>query len=263
MSVKKINFSYIKKNKTPFTTLLNDVIQNINNAFHLGLYVYLYSLPPGWLVNKQHLMTHFNVGRDKLNSALTWLHDNFLMTYEQERNNDGTISKWSITILDGIEFIDKIVKPSTTLKTSIVDIEKSEPIDSIDNSPSIHYTEKPVTGKSAPINKTKKGRDVNKFVLPDWISKDLWDNFENYRKEIKAPLTTHAKIIAINRLAKFKEKGQNPEEIIEEAILNRWRGLFPLRSSLNSSKNIFISEPQKNRYSHLPDWTADRLAREQ
>src|SRR5579863_264754 len=149
MSVEKLDFSRVIQSKKGFTGVLNDVVQNIPDAFILGVYIYLSTLPSGWNINRNHLMKHFNIGRDKLSKALSWLNANFLISYHSERNNDGTVDKWQIIVHEGWEFLEKVVNnqqsESTILKTRSVDSSTTLKNQSLD---------KPVTGKTAPINTT-------------------------------------------------------------------------------------------------------------
>lgn len=60
--------------------------------------------------------------------------------------------------------------------------------------------------------------------------KEVFENFIKMRKTIKAPLTEKALDLAIKRA--FKLAGNDPEKvkaIVEQSILNSWRGLFELK----------------------------------
>jgi hypothetical protein len=149
MSVSKLDFDSVRQAKKSFTSNLNEVIQNIPDGFVLGLYIYLTSLPPEWNVNSSHLMSHFNVGRDKLARAMSWLSDHFLITHLQERKQDGSFGKCTIVVEEGWTFIEQFVKnqkhDTALLKT--------------------RNTDNPDTGKSAPIyntNTTKQKALKNK-----------------------------------------------------------------------------------------------------
>lgn len=154
MSVQKLDFSYVKQSKKGFTTFLNEVVQNISNGFILGVYTYLSTLPPEWNVNRVHLSNHFKVGRDKINSALSWLNDNYLIEYKQNHDEKGKFLNSYIEVQDGLEFIENFNKNQTrstgTLKTRL--------------------TANPFNGKSAPINninninKNKKERATEKSL---------------------------------------------------------------------------------------------------
>lgn len=173
MSIEKLDFATIKHSQKSYTLFFNDVIQNIPSASVLGVWVYLSSLPPDWIVYKTHLMSHFKMGRDNLNKILCWLHQNKLLDYEQARDEKGMITKWSIVIKDGMDFINHIKNESTTLKSSKVDVPTVEKNKNVDNSLSttlkIQSMENPLTGETATTNttfntNTTKNKNASLFV---------------------------------------------------------------------------------------------------
>lgn len=74
-------------------------------------------------------------------------------------------------------------------------------------------------------NQTKGGS----IVLPDWLDERTWEQYRTFRQEIKKPLTRKAEEIALARLTAFHDRGQDPKAIIEQSILNGWRGLFEMK----------------------------------
>jgi hypothetical protein len=170
MSIEKLDFNYIKQAHKPFTTFLNDVLQNIKDPLVLGVYVYLSSLPPLWSVNKAHLMDHFKVGRDKIGHVLKFLNDAQLLSYDRERDDRGMLGKVSIIILDGVEFSKNLPKNSTLLSSSAVEQSTLLKIQTMDN---------PGSGETAPINniyiknKTKKNKTC--------ASNDALDGFIEFK----------------------------------------------------------------------------------
>jgi hypothetical protein len=62
--------------------------------------------------------------------------------------------------------------------------------------------------------------------LPTWISKEVWAGFVEMRKKIKHPLTERAIIAAFNKLDKFRQDGHDPNQLLDEATLNNWRGIW-------------------------------------
>lgn len=66
--------------------------------------------------------------------------------------------------------------------------------------------------------------------LPDFIPRNLWDDFISMRKQIKAPLTKTAESLAIKRLTNLKESGQDIIAVMEQTIFNSWKGFFPVKN---------------------------------
>jgi hypothetical protein len=103
------------------------------------------------------------------------------------------------------------------------------------------------------INKKEK-KSIEEINLPDWLDKELWNRFVEFRKEIKKPLTHFACLLNIKRLENFKNIGHSPKDVIEQSIANGWQGLFGLRVE---KQNYFAQEikcavpdyvPQKNNF---------------
>jgi len=145
MSIEKLDIAKLTQEKIPFTMHLNYVLQNVRHPLALAIWVYLTSLPEGWEVHRNQLMEHFNVGRDKLKDALSYLHKNYLLEYSQDKLEDGTFGTSHILVKSGHEF--EVIHRNATggLKN--------------------RWTEKPLDGKTAPIKEirnTKEVRDKNK-----------------------------------------------------------------------------------------------------
>lgn len=68
-------------------------------------------------------------------------------------------------------------------------------------------------------------------VLPDWLPREAWDGFVAMRRSIKAPLTPKAQSLAIAKLADLARAGHDPGKVLEQSILNSWRGLFELKGN--------------------------------
>lgn len=60
-----------------------------------------------------------------------------------------------------------------------------------------------------------------------WINETAWNEFLTHRTNIKHKLTELAVTKAVNLLEKWQDHQQ---QMVDEAILNNWRGLFPPKS---------------------------------
>lgn len=71
---------------------------------------------------------------------------------------------------------------------------------------------------------------VSIFNLPDWVPVDSWNKFVEFRQIIKAPLTIYGAELAVKQLEKLKSVGFDPQDVMEQSIMNGWRGLFPIKN---------------------------------
>lgn len=66
--------------------------------------------------------------------------------------------------------------------------------------------------------------------LPAWVPESTWKCFVDMRERMRAPLSPHSTLLILNKLSKFLEQGQNLQDVLEQSIMNNWRGIFPLRA---------------------------------
>lgn len=63
------------------------------------------------------------------------------------------------------------------------------------------------------------------------IKEGVWGDFIEHRKKARKPLTKRACELALKALAKLKDEGNDPNDVIEQSILRGWLGLFPIQKS--------------------------------
>ncbi|MHB1287355.1 MAG: hypothetical protein ACYCYP_12545 [Leptospirales bacterium] len=89
-------------------------------------------------------------------------------------------------------------------------------------------------------NKTAKGdgspsrqnTPSDEIILPNWLSPSDWNDYLEYRKGIGSPMSPIAQRRAISQLEQLGNEGQDPSRVINQSILNGWKGLFPVKNSL-------------------------------
>lgn len=100
------------------------------------------------------------------------------------------------------------------------------------------------------IGKEKDGNisnDINPLTpLPDWMPLDAWDGFCSMRGKTFTP---HAQQLAIKTLDGFRNAGFNPREVLEQSIMNGWKGLFEPKPKGNRNEN---ARTNYGRYSPPP-----------
>lgn len=75
------------------------------------------------------------------------------------------------------------------------------------------------------------------LVLPSFLSETLWKEFLEHRKSIKSPMSEIAQKKAFKVLEKLKEEGQDVEQVVNNSIINGWKGLFPIKEKAYGNAN--------------------------
>lgn len=83
------------------------------------------------------------------------------------------------------------------------------------------------------IEKQKKEKKNKEIELPDWLPIDAWNGFLEMRRTIKKPMTDRGKELAIEKLKKLLDAGQNIEAVLNESTMNNWQGLFEIKAKPN------------------------------
>lgn len=75
------------------------------------------------------------------------------------------------------------------------------------------------------------------FVLPDWISKDVWQEFEEMRTKARKKLTDGGRRRIVARLDGWRAGGHIPDSILGTSIENGWAGVFEPKSFYGGNGN--------------------------
>lgn len=79
----------------------------------------------------------------------------------------------------------------------------------------------------SPPTRKAKGPEV----LPDWLPVESWEAWKADRAERKKPMTGRAERLAIAELDRHRAKGYSPKQVIDNAILHGWQGLYEPKES--------------------------------
>lgn len=71
------------------------------------------------------------------------------------------------------------------------------------------------------------------FVLPEWVSRSTWREFELMRRKIRKPMTDRARENIVGKLEKFRARGQDIDEVLNRSITNGWQDVFEPRGGTN------------------------------
>ena len=70
------------------------------------------------------------------------------------------------------------------------------------------------------------GQETSLGPLPDWIPKNAWEHYIEMREFIRKPMTPRAILLAIKALDLLMSRGNPPEAVLNQSILNSWPGLY-------------------------------------
>src|SRR3990167_3718577 len=106
-----------------------------------------------------------------------------------------------------------------------------------------HFQEKPPHTPLKETTKTKQEKETTiarareAFILPNWVDVEAWNGWEEMRKVKGWKLTNRAKALAVKALEALREQGYAPKDVLDNATLRCWRGLFaPSSGSGGESK---------------------------
>jgi len=136
---------------------------------------------------------------------------NFFSSQEEQKLTIESTKQFSvITVIEYASYVDKAKKANQ------------------------RFNQQPTNGQPTPNHKQeglKKGKEEKpkNIELPAWVPRPEWEAYVEMRKAIKAPMTDGAKKLAIGKLKKMQEQGENPASVLEQSIFNSWKGLFVVK----------------------------------
>ena len=120
----------------------------------------------------------------------------------------------------------KLAEQSTNEKLAIPSMELAIQSTGVDQTANKKLT-KLLPTKERKETITKETIQKKEYVLPDWLNRESWNAFIEMRRRIKKPLTDYGCQVAIKKLQKLKDAGQDPNAILDNSIMNSWQGIWP------------------------------------
>lgn len=110
---------------------------------------------------------------------------------------------------------------------------KKEPGHKPRRSPSRPYGED--LGDGATTSSSTSSSEVSSLrsdipPLPDWVPLEQWEAFLLSRKKLRVPMTPRAFALLLKKLARFRDQGQDPGALLDQAVERGWKTIFPLKS---------------------------------
>jgi len=210
-------------------------------------------------------LKHWHVSRtlERLLSRniITKTGDNYNLEYGIQKDYD----LWENPETSTKSVPNEVTKISTSIGDKLVPIEvtnssdESSPIQVTKSSPQQGGSVPNEVTKSSPIQVHTKGINIlspniniqKEYILPTWINPETWNAFLEMRKKIKEPMTDFAISLVIKKLERLRLSGDDPNEVLNESIMNNWKGVFALKNK--------GAKPNGINRGHTQETTADRL----
>ncbi len=243
----------------PYTQINRSVIQKMKDLEAGYIWVYLLSMPPDWVVIKEHLKNHFGIGDDKMKRIFSKLRAHNLIAYEKIKDNKtNKFLQWNIIVLNGSDFIEHIEntnksnkKASGVISTRVETHTSGKP----GTTYKTKYKEDKKTKREGAAPQSKKATAPNSSPLPipekhslsDFSSKDFpfpKDHLDLMATKQVNPSTTFRKFFNHNI-----EKGKTH---FTNAELYKW---VVSEVEYASKRTTAKSTPIQNEVrSTVPDW---------
>ena len=246
--------SVIRVQKTKdYTVMSNAHFREKNMSLKAkGLLSLMLSLPDDWNYSIEGLIAICKENGTAIKSTLKELKEFGYLKVEKIQNEKGVF-----------EYIYNIYENPQTENPSIENPQVENP--PMDNpqmeNPSVENelllnTDESITKKSNTKRVNTKDIDVY-FPLDEKLNESFKD-FIEYRKSIRKPLTGKGIELAIKKLDSLTADNDIKIEIINQSIMNRWTGLFPLKSD---SKNP-VKDKLNESYDMINQWVHEREVQE-
>ena len=79
--------------------------------------------------------------------------------------------------------------------------------------------------------------------LPNWIDPEVWGEFEKWRKKARKPLTNYARKLAVDKLWKLWQAGNDPTEVLNQSIMCGYLGLFEIHQGQVGRRDQELRHP--------------------
>ena len=90
--------------------------------------------------------------------------------------------------------------------------------------------------------------------IPEWLDLEIWESFKEHRKAKRSKITPSSQKMIFKKLEKWMGLGHNPNQILENSVVNGWQGIFePENRKIIQAQTKFPSKFERDREtsSHL------------
>jgi len=104
-----------------------------------------------------------------------------------------------------------------------------------------HSTNIPSTAPKE-VKKERKKNITPIVPLPDWLNEKAWQDLLSYRGN---KFTYRAKELSIMKLDKLRANGNKPEDVINQTIMNGYKGLFAVKKDYHEKTKPSTAKPSE------------------
>jgi hypothetical protein len=247
--IEKNTKNILQHEELSFTTITNEVINNIRHTGALGVYCYLSSKSSGWDICRKHLQKHFECGRKHIGTCFSYLYAIGALETDRIRDQKGRFShlqtilkrKLSLETLSSIHDTQNplVVVPSDGLSTSTFSARgKRAPINKryIQNKekrkktmPFPSETTNNDAALAQPLKKSKPSQLTLQDLLadnPHSLSEQSLTDWLTVRNKKRNPVTITAWTRMNKNIALIQEKtGISPSDVLARAIDATWHSV--------------------------------------
>ena len=111
------------------------------------------------------------------------------------------------------------------------------------------------------VPQKSKSFDPMEVELPEWLDRQVWCSWVDYRKDLKKPIKSMQTVTqAMKLLTRCKDMGHSPEGVINQSIASGWQGLFEPKGN-PAPKPQHRAKPTADNFNakdygqtDMPDW---------
>jgi hypothetical protein len=176
----------------------------------------------------QYLLAETNVPEDTARNILALLAE--IEAIDLELYNDKTI--WIQHLVDNLSPLYKRRQLGTPVrpKPQVNGVDVSNNVMPTGLSPAIIRKEEKSIGKKRKERRVEEKQAIQ-FDLPEWIDQKTWEAFIEMRRQKGKPPTVRAIELIAQTLTTFKELGDDPNEVLNQSIVNTWMDVYRLKKT--------------------------------
>lgn len=263
-----------------YTKVANQVLEDATLSLKAkGLFAYLVKLPKDWKIRIGEIAKHHKDGYDSVQSALNELRQAGYLERLGRSRDKGKVGDWDYRINTGLapdrenpsqENPDQVEPDRENPVQVISALAQTEPAIEPDRenpnatppdrekpdqeNPRVYIkdlqrnnTNTPLTPQGETSKQNKKSKKASAATLPplpDWLPKDLWDDFVEHRRLLRKPLTPLAATRVLKILQDVADQFSEAEarQCLDTSIANGWVGVFPPKQAATPQRYQSVDE---------------------